>query len=76
VERIEFDIKIAKDGKVVVEIHGSSGKKCMDLADMLREIVGREEERQRTAEYYGADGQVRINTQIHGRVKDQEPSGT
>jgi hypothetical protein len=76
VERTEFDIKIAKDGKMVVEIHGSSGKKCMDLADMLREIVGQEEERQRTAEYYGTDGQVRISTQLHGRVKDHEPPGT
>lgn len=67
-ERPEFDITIAKDGKVKVQIKGSQGARCMELADLIREIVGHEDSRQKTAEFYGPDGKVRIDTQVHGRI--------
>ncbi len=40
----EFDITIGLDGKLHVEIKGSQGAECMKLADMIRDIVGKEEE--------------------------------
>lgn len=67
----EFDITIGKDGKVRIKVHGVSGKECTDLADMLRRIVGKEESRQLTGEYYGAPGAVRIDTHVESRVRPQ-----
>ena len=48
----ELEIEIGKDGKVVVRTIGVKGPECMDLADLMVQIIGREEERQKTAEYY------------------------
>ncbi len=65
----EFDITIGKDGKVRIKVHGVSGKECTDLTDMLRQIVGKEESRQLTSEYYGAPGAVRIDTRVENRTR-------
>jgi hypothetical protein len=43
----------------------------MDLADLIRDIVGQEESRQKTSEYYSTDGAVRIQGLMHGRVREQ-----
>jgi hypothetical protein len=48
----ELEITIAPDGKVTVRTKGIKGEACMQYADLLVQIVGREEERQRTAEFY------------------------
>lgn len=62
--RPEFDITISKTGQVTVEIKGAGGgARCLALADLLREIVGRENERRVTAEYYAPDSKVRIEVQ-------------
>ena len=63
-ERPEFDITIGKDGKLRVEVKGAHGAKCLELADLIRDIVGQEESRQLTSEYYGPDSQVRMNVNI------------
>jgi hypothetical protein len=65
----EFDITIGKDGKVKIKVHGVSGKECTDVTDMLRQIVGKEDSRQLTSEYYGAPGDVRINTQVENHTR-------
>ena len=67
----QFDIQIGKDGKVVVKVSGVSGKECTALSDMLKEIVGREESRETTAEYYGAPANV--HTKSHAEVRDRRP---
>ncbi|MCG8405959.1 MAG: DUF2997 domain-containing protein [Phycisphaerales bacterium] len=64
-ERPEFDITIGKDGKVTVEVKGTSGKRCLELADLIKEIVGREDKRTLTTDYYAQDGKVRINTKVN-----------
>ena len=48
----ELEIDIGPDGKVTVRTHGIKGPACMDYADLLAQIVGREERRETTAEYY------------------------
>lgn len=63
--RPEFEIVIGADGKVTVTVHGARGKKCLEYADLVRDIVGREEQRRLTAEYYAPDGQVRIDAQVN-----------
>lgn len=48
----ELEIEIGMDGKVVVRTVGVKGPECMDLADLMVQIIGREEERQKTSEFY------------------------
>jgi hypothetical protein len=64
----EFDITIGKDGKVRVKVSGVSGQECIELTDMLRDIIGREESRELTSEYYGAPGKVRIDAKVEDRT--------
>ena len=59
----EFELEIRPDGQVKVLVKGVSGQTCMNYADLLAEIIGREESRERTAEYYEQDRSVRINAQ-------------
>ena len=61
--RPEFEIVISKTGKVTVEIKGVKGPRCLDYADLIKEIVGHEDRRHLTTEYYAPDAQVRIDVQ-------------
>lgn len=54
----ELEIEIAPDGKVIARTRGIKGPACMDYADLLARIVGREESRETTAEYYETPEQV------------------
>ena len=66
----EYRIEITNDGQVRVEVSGSQGQPCMDLADLIRDIVGHEESREKTVEYYSQDGSVHIQGLRYGRVRD------
>jgi hypothetical protein len=63
----QFDITIGKDGQIKIKVHGVSGKECLKVTDMLREIVGKENERKLTNEYYGG-GVVQYDNQVHGHT--------
>lgn len=67
----ELDIVIGTDGKVTVEIKGAKGPRCLDYADLIREIVGHEDQRKLTVEYYAPDNQVRIDAHAHNRLNDR-----
>lgn len=62
-QRPEFIVEIGPDGTVRLEVRGTHGKRCMELADLVREIVGREERRDLTAEYYS--GAVHVDQRRH-----------
>jgi hypothetical protein len=64
----QFDIQIGKDGKVKVRVEGVSGAECIALSDMLKEIVGKEDSRDLTPEYYGGGGKVRNDARVQGRT--------
>jgi hypothetical protein len=68
-ERPEFDITITKAGKLKVHIKGVKGTRCTEMADLIKQIVGKEDERHLTSEYYEQAGQVRINTQVRDHTK-------
>lgn len=68
-DRPEFEITLGKDGTVTVRVTGVSGEKCIQLSDMLKEIIGHEESRQLTSEFYGPDGKVRMDVKTHTRLK-------
>ena len=47
----ELEIEIDKTGKVTMRTKGIKGPVCMEFADLLAHIVGREESREKTHEY-------------------------
>jgi hypothetical protein len=63
----EIEIEISPDGKVTARTIGIKGAKCLDVAEMLALIVGREESRQLTHEFYEAGVQVDEHQQVRQR---------
>ena len=59
----EFDIAISPDGKVTVQTRGIKGSQCLDFADLFVQILGHEESRQLTSEYYEVAQQERERVQ-------------
>ncbi len=62
----EFEIVISKTGKVTVEVKGVKGPRCLEYAEVIKEIVGREDERRLTADNYAPDVEVRIDVHAKG----------
>lgn len=63
----ELEIEISPSGKVTARTIGIKGPRCLDLADLLARIVGREESRTLTNEYYETEQHVADHLQIHQR---------
>ncbi len=57
----EIEIEIAADGKVTVRTIGIKGPRCVDVAEAIAQLIGREESRRLTEEYYEAT----IQAQAH-----------
>lgn len=49
---VELSIIIRPDGEVEVQVEGAKGKRCLAYAELLRQIIGEEQSRDLTAEYY------------------------
>jgi hypothetical protein len=54
----EFEIEIDPSGKVTVRTKGIKGPACLDYADLFAQIIGKEESRQLTNEYYETDAEA------------------
>jgi hypothetical protein len=65
--REELEIEISPSGKVTARTIGIKGARCLDLADLLARIVGREESRELTSEYYEAAEQVQEHIDVKQR---------
>ncbi len=65
--REELEIEISPEGKVTARTIGIKGARCLDLADFLARIVGREESRELTHEYYEATEQVQEHVNVKQR---------
>jgi hypothetical protein len=63
----ELEIEIDATGKVTVRTRGIKGPACMDYADLLARIVGREEHREKTAEYYETAEHVERRVDVRQR---------
>ncbi len=63
----EIEIEIDPAGKVTVRTIGIKGPRCLDVADFLARIIGREESRELTSEYYEATGQVQRHLDVKQR---------
>ena len=63
----EIEIEISPSGKVTARTKGIKGPRCLDVADLLARIVGREESRELTSEYYEAEISVKQHTEVKRR---------
>lgn len=63
----ELEITIGVDGKVQVRTIGIKGTRCLDVAEMLARVIGREESRELTSEYY--ESATGIENKIHMRQR-------
>jgi hypothetical protein len=66
----ELEIEIAPDGKVTVRTKGIKGARCLDVAEIVARVVGREDSRRLTSEYYETPVEVHEQTQVHARYTD------
>jgi hypothetical protein len=48
----ELEIEISRTGQVTIRPKGIKGKECLHWAELLAQIVGKEEARQLTSEFY------------------------
>jgi hypothetical protein len=63
----ELEIEIAPDGRVTIKTIGIKGPRCLDVAEALALLVGREEQRELTTEYYEAEESVQGRIDVHRR---------
>lgn len=63
----EIEIEISPTGKVTVRTIGIKGKRCLEAAEKIAELIGRAEERELTSEYYEEEQQVQRHLDIHNR---------
>jgi hypothetical protein len=62
--REELEIEISPDGRVTLKTIGIKGARCIDVAEMLARIIGREEQRELTSEYYETGIDTRQNQRV------------
>jgi hypothetical protein len=63
----ELEIEIGADGKVTVRTIGIKGPRCVDIAEAIAQIIGREESRQLTDEYYEAG--IRAQSHVEQKLR-------
>lgn len=56
----EYEITIAPDGTVELNVHGHKGKSCFDVAKIFAEIVGEQQSHQLKSEFYEPEEQVQF----------------
>lgn len=62
----EFEIVIAPDGAVQLEVKGFKGRRCLEAAKVFQEIVGELQSHNRTAEFYEPEELVRYHVEKKG----------
>jgi len=66
----EFEIQIDVNGKVTVQTKGAKGNACHDWADIFVQLLGREESRTLTGEFYeSSEQQARRSVDAKNRLK-------
>jgi hypothetical protein len=66
--REELEIEISPEGKVTIKTIGIKGPRCLEIGEALAEMIGREEHRQLTAEYYESEQHVEGRIDVHRRL--------
>ena len=63
----ELEITISPSGQVTVKTIGIKGPACMEWADLMARVIGREQSRETTAEFY--EQAVQIDTRVRGHTR-------
>lgn len=63
----ELEIEISPSGKVTVRTIGIKGPRCLDVAEFLAQIIGREESRELTREYHEAHSDIDQHIEVRER---------
>ena len=63
----ELEIEIDAQGHVTVHTKGYKGNSCLKIAEELTRILGREESRQLTNEYYETEQTTQTHIDVHRR---------
>ena len=63
----QIEIEIGPSGKVTVRTIGIKGPRCIDIAEAIALIVGREESRTLTDEYHEVG--IQTHTHVEQRVR-------
>lgn len=67
--REEIEIEISPAGKVTVRTKGIKGKKCLDVAQAIVQLIGRLEEQQLTSEFYEINVEADVGVHQHVRQR-------
>jgi hypothetical protein len=65
----EIEIEISPSGKVTVRTIGIKGPRCLDVAELFAQVIGREESRDLTSEYYESQEQIQRQIDVRARRK-------
>jgi len=57
----EFEITIAPDGSVEVQVKGYKGKNCLEAMKIFEQVVGEVKSQRKTSEFYEPDEHVQFN---------------
>lgn len=63
----EIEIEISADGRVTVRTVGIKGPRCVEAAESIAQIIGREETRRLTEEYHEAG--LQSHSHVEQRVR-------
>ena len=63
----EIEIEIGPTGQVTVRTKGIKGPRCVDVGEMIAQIIGRIESQELTHEYNEGGGTVRRSIDVHER---------
>lgn len=63
----ELEISISPNGQVTVRTIGIKGARCLDAAEFIARLVGQEESRTLTHEYYEAGQSVQQQSEVRHR---------
>lgn len=63
----ELEIEISRTGQVTIRPKGIKGKECIHWAELLAQIVGKEESRQLTSEFYEVSEHAKVEQDVKQR---------
>lgn len=61
----EIILDISDDGEIAIETKGFKGKSCIKTSQFLKDILGKEIERQLTPAYYDYNPEDNVQTKKH-----------
>ena len=60
-EQHDFEIEIRRGGEVKIHMKGVKGKRCLEYAEFLKQVIGPVKEMTHTSEYYEPESRVRLD---------------